>query len=111
MKEIKKEFHELLKAVKLRKKVFLLLDGLDQLDGTNHGQEMDWLPFPLPSDTFTVVLSTLSDEESEIMPALKVVPVFSIDLYVFSLNTHPKYGTDLSEYVNMMSYACALQYM
>jgi hypothetical protein len=27
------------------------------------------------------------------------------------LNTHPKYGTDLSEYVNMMSYACALQYM
>ncbi|XP_064625675.1 NACHT domain- and WD repeat-containing protein 1-like [Lineus longissimus] len=71
MKEIKKAFHELLKAVKLRKKVFLLLDGVDQLDGTNHGQEMDWLPLPVPSDTFTVVLSTLSDEETEIMPVLK----------------------------------------
>ncbi|XP_064636934.1 NACHT domain- and WD repeat-containing protein 1-like isoform X2 [Lineus longissimus] len=72
LKMLVETFAKLLNSVDQNREVFILLDSLDQLDESGNGRKMDWLPASLKLKNVHMILSTLPDDEFEVLPALKL---------------------------------------
>ena len=62
LKELVEEFKESLHYATPSKRLVLVLDSLDQLDTSDGGRHLHWLPRELPPNV-KLILSTLPDEQ------------------------------------------------
>ena len=71
LKDLILDFKDLLKKAKKDKPLVLFLDSLDQLDDTNGGRNLHWLPRVLPANV-KIVMSCLPQNQYKVFDKLKV---------------------------------------
>ncbi|XP_033747679.1 NACHT domain- and WD repeat-containing protein 1-like [Pecten maximus] len=70
IKLLVRKFKSALNLAKDVRPLVILLDSLDQLDLTNNGRSLNWIPRSLPANV-KIIVSTLEDETYECFPALQ----------------------------------------